>query len=1032
MHDDSQVIENRVSRVLIERIAPTEVIERRALSVKALHLPGEPCKVDELSHDAFGVIATGDRWGPPWGTTWFRATGEAGPTPAEGTDVEVRADIGFTGGLAGFQAEGAVYAEGRIRCGVHPRRRAIPIEVVTGSDGAIDFLLEAAANPDFTVSFTANPLGDRGTAGDALLYVFGGIDLVTFHVGVRELVREISTLNDLMRTLPRGVPRRQRLTAVLARALDVLDLDDVPGTAQQARGVLAEGFAPGAAPDAHRLHAVGHAHIDTAWLWPMRETRRKCARTFANQIRLMEKYPEHVFVCSQAAQYYFVEQDHPELFQEIHRRATEGRWVPVGGMWVEADMNLPNGESLVRQLVAGQRYFEQRFGTRCNEIWIPDVFGYPGSLPQVFREGGCTRFVTQKLSWNKQNRFPHHSFTWEGIDGSTVVAHFPPVETYNSELTPAELTHASANYSDHAWSDRSLVPFGHGDGGGGPTSEMLERARLLADIAGLPQLTISSPGAFFEELEAELAKPGTPHWRGELYFEMHRGTLTSQAHTKVGNRRCEVLLREVELWAATLGESAQAVELDRLWKRVLTQQFHDILPGSSIAWVHHDAEAEHTAVLQRLEEILGGLLDRIAPGSDLVVNSATHARREVVRSPIAAVGTSADPPGEIQRLSDGSHAFVVEVPGMGSARLVAHEPDDVVEASPTRLRNSHLDVRFDDTGAVVSVRDLRFDRELVPAGRRCANLQIAADHPVEYDAWDLEAWTAPSSLDLPDADSVTVVEQGPLVGSVAVSRHFGASLVTQTFTLRAEEPRLDVTMDIDWAEDEKYLSIDFPLDVRSDTAACEVQFGHVRRPTHASTSWDAAKFEVAAQRWVDLSETGFGVAVLNDGRYGHSVQGGGIRVSLLRAPNYPDPTADRGRHRVTVSLLPHGPGLAEVLTHAEALNTPLRVRKAITAGAGDTGDDSEPPAPLVRVGDPRVGVSAVKLADDGSGDLVVRLWEGAGDRVRTVLDLGVAARSARRCNLFEEPYGDDHPEVTTNAVQIELRPFQLLTLRISR
>ncbi|MCZ7629230.1 MAG: hypothetical protein M5U19_09255 [Microthrixaceae bacterium] len=344
MHDDSQVIENRVSRVLIERIAPTEVIERRALSVKALHLPGEPCKVDELSHDAFGVIATGDRWGPPWGYHLV-------PSNRGGrADTRRGNRRGGSGRHRIHRRPGGVPGRRSGLCrGPHPMRRA------PASPGHPDRSRDRLQTEPSTscwrrqrtpTSPSASPpthLGIAAPPGDALLYVFGGIDLVTFHVGVRELVREISTLNDLMRTLPRGAPRRQRLTAVLARALDVLDLDDVPGTAQQARGVLAEGFAPGAAPDAHRLHAVGHAHIDTAWLWPMRETRRKCARTFANQIRLMEKYPEHVFVCSQAAQYYFVEQDHPELFQEIHRRATEGRWVPVGGMWVEADMNLPNG-----------------------------------------------------------------------------------------------------------------------------------------------------------------------------------------------------------------------------------------------------------------------------------------------------------------------------------------------------------------------------------------------------------------------------------------------------------------------------------------------------------------------------------------------------------------------------------------------------------------------------------------------------------------------------------------------------------------
>ncbi len=1030
VHDNSQIVENRVNRVLSERIMPTEIHQRVALEVTASHLPGEPVGVTELDLDAFRAVAPGDRWGPPWGTTWFSVSGTVlaldDPPAAEGLGVEVKADIGFTGAMAGFQAEAAVYVDNLIRCGVHPRRRSIPLEVVTDGD-RIEFLLEAAANPDFASSFTPNPLGDRSTSGTSPLYVFRGVDLVSYHRQVRELIREFSTLNQIMRALRKGTARRTRLTAILGRALDSLDMDDVPATARQARHVLAEGFAPGAADDAHHLTAVGHAHIDTAWLWPIRETRRKAARTFANQVQLMERYPEHIFVCSQAAQYEFIEEDHPELFDEIRERASQGQWIPVGGMWVEADMNLPNGESLVRQIVAGQRYFEEHFGARCDEVWIPDVFGYPGSLPQIFREGGFTRFLTQKLSWNKQNRFPHHSFTWEGIDGSTVVAHFPPVETYNSELSPAELIHASANFSDHAWSDHSLVPFGYGDGGGGPTADMLERARLLADTAGLPHLSIRQPTAFFEDLEAELARPGTPRWRGELYFEMHRGTLTSQTETKLGNRRCEGLLREVELWAATLGDNSHRGELDRLWKRVLIQQFHDIIPGSSIAWVHHDAEAEHAAVAERLEEILSGLIARINPEHTVVINSATHPRGEVV-----AVPASPNAPGSTQQLADGSHVALVAVPGMGTSELVTLATTDAVEASANSLRNGLLEVTFNETGAVGSVVDRRIDRELVPAGMSVAQLQIATDQPVEFDAWDLESWTAPGSVPVPAADSITVTERGPLVGEVQAHYTFGASSATQTYRLTADSARLDITMDVAWAEDEKYLSLYFPLDIRSETAECEVQFGHVSRPTHASSSWDAAKFEVAAHRWVDLSEPRFGVALLNNGRYGYSVQEGGIRISLLRAPSYPDPTADRGHHRVTVSLLPHGPGLAEVLSQAEALNTPLRVRPPASA------PEQEPPSlavtsdPVCTLADPRIAVSAVKLADDGSGDLVVRMWEATGDRVRTTLELARPALAAFRTNLMEEPYGDGHPQVVAGVIELEMRPFELLTLRIER
>ncbi len=361
----------------------------------------------------------------------------------------------------------------------------------------------------------------------------------------------------------------------------------------------------------HRSIAIGHAHIDTAWLWPIRETRRKCVRTFASATALMDDYPEYRFAASSAQHYAWVEESYPALFDRITERVERGQWLPIGGMWVEADMNLPSGESLVRQIVVGQRYFEEKFGQRCEEAWIPDVFGYPAGLPQVFAAGGMRRFVTQKMSWNKQNRFPHSTFWWEGLDGTRVLTHFPPVDTYNAEITPAEVAYSAGNFKDHGWSSVSLMPFGHGDGGGGPTREMLERARRLASADPRVTVAVGTLDEFFDAVEAEVrAGAPVPVWRGELYLESHRGTLTSQLRTKLGNRRCERLLVEAELWAATLDRPA---DLDDLWRDVLTQQFHDILPGSSIAWVHADAEAVFERVAAELEERIAGLLAEIAP-----------------------------------------------------------------------------------------------------------------------------------------------------------------------------------------------------------------------------------------------------------------------------------------------------------------------------------------------------------------------------------------------------------------------------------
>jgi alpha-mannosidase len=786
----------------------------------------------------------------------------------------------------------------------------------------------------------------------------------------------------------------------LESAFNALDLDDVSGTAPAARRLLHPALDLPASASAHRMIAVGHAHIDSAWLWPLRETERKCARTFASAVRLMDDYPEHRFVCSQAVQYQWIERNHPALFERIRAKVVAGQWQPVGGMWVEPDMNLPSGESLVRQLVTGQRYFESRFGTRSTVVWIPDVFGYPASLPQIFQQGGRTRFVTQKLSWNKTNVFPHSTFWWEGLDGSRVLTHFPPVDTYNAEITPAQVVHAEANFKDHGWSNWSLMPFGHGNGGGGPTREMLERARRMADLDGVSRLSIGTAEEFFAHVDEEIVSGApVPVWAGELYFETHRGTLTSQSATKVGNRLCERLLREVELWWVAAGGAPPEVsaEIDVLWKDVLLQQFHDILPGSSIAWVGDDAEAAHSRVAARLGELIAMALARVAPLDASVANAATHHRREVL-------AIDAEP-------------TMVEAPGSGFGAIVAATDAEHVVVTEHSMYNGLISASWNLDGELISVIDVAHGREVLPTGRR-VTVELAPDHPVEYDAWDVESWTRSLGSSVTTTESVEMFSH-PLLAKLTVRRSFGRSTMTQTYTIRAASARLDVGFDIDWHEDEKLLSLMVPIDVHSHEAACDIQFGHVMRPRHASNSWDAAKFEVCAHRYVDISEPSFGVAVLNNGRYGHSVQEGGVRVSLLRATKYPDPHADHGRHQVTISVLPHGPFLYEVLHEAEALNLPLRV---VTGSAG------APPPPVVTVDHRGVQISSVKHADDGSGDLIVRLYEACGDRASLTVRTPYRISAASRCNLLEEPGAGI--ECFDGIVVLTLRPFELVTLRL--
>ena len=587
---DRDLVAERIERELFERVLPLVEADRRPLDITSGPTP-----------DDQQPFAAGNQWGPPWGTTWFMFHGEIPQSWAD-RRVEAILDLGFHPDAAGFQCEALVVDDqGHPVQGIHPRRTHLR---VPARPGPVTIRLEAASNPSFPL-FRPSPLGSPDTAGDRPLYRLRRAELLLIDSEAEALAHDLDVLAGLMRAMPAGDPRRDRFGLTITGALD--RLPDVAAMRAALRPLLATP----AASSAHRIVAIGHAHIDTAWLWPIRETIRKCTRTFASAVRLMDDYPEYRFACSQAQQYAWIEERHPELFERISDKVRRGQWLPVGGMWVEADMNLPSGESLARQIVHGQRWFESRFGKRCTEVWIPDVFGYPASMPQLYAAGGMRRFVTQKLSWNTTNRFPHHTFWWEGLDGSRVLTHFPPVDTYNAEITPAECVRSAERFRDAAWSDWSLMPFGHGDGGGGPTREMLERRRRLADIDGSPNVSIGSPAEFFEHVEREAFEGApVPVWRGELYFETHRGTLTSQLRTKIGNRRCERLLREVELWSATLGRPA---DVDEQWREVLTQQFHDIIPGSSIAWVHADAEQVHTIVTETLEARLAELFDELVP-----------------------------------------------------------------------------------------------------------------------------------------------------------------------------------------------------------------------------------------------------------------------------------------------------------------------------------------------------------------------------------------------------------------------------------
>jgi alpha-mannosidase len=734
----------------------------------------------------------------------------------------------------------------------------------------------------------------------------------------------------------------------------------------------------------HEISAIGHAHIDTAWLWPLEETYRKTVRTFGSQTRYMDEYPEYRFACSQAQQYAWIKERDPDLWERIRARVERGQFVPVGGSWVEADCNMPSGESLLRQLVHGQRFFEDELGIRCREFWSPDAFGYCNQLPQLLRLAGITRFLTQKLSWNRFNRPDSHTFLWQGIDGSEVLGHFPPADTYNSDAGVEQLLYAQREFKDHESSGRSLLVFGFGDGGGGPTRAMLESLRRAADLQGLPRTRQATSDEFFSALEAEAAE--RPVVSGELYFEYHRGVYTSQAFVKRGNRVCEQLLHDAEFLACARNSGYPRAELDRLWKLLLLQQFHDILPGSSIGLVYEDARRDFEELERSLHALIGS--------GSVPVNTIGVPRREVV--PV-----------------DGRLA-VVEAAPYAAARAV--EPGDEVRIDGLTLENAHLRVELGEDGSVLGVVTRATGRETLAApGNR---LELYEDLPVAFDAWDIDPSHLETRRDCPPADSWTVVTNSPLRAEVAFERNVGErSTLRQVVRLDADSHRVEFHTTVDWHESHRLLKVCFPLAVRAPNATYEMPFAYAERPTHRSTSFDRARYEVPGHRFADLSEHGFGAALLTDSKYGYSCHGNELRISLLRAPKSPDPDADMGQHTFAYALFPHAGGWREagVVAEAQRFNAPLRWTESI----GES--------PFATVDDPNVVLDTVKRGER-SDVLVLRLYEAHGGRGVARVRLVRPFARARTANALEEK--TRRAEVDGDSIVLHYRPHEVITVLV--
>ncbi|MDD5349707.1 MAG: alpha-mannosidase, partial [Chthoniobacteraceae bacterium] len=836
------------------------------------------------------------------------------------------------------------------------------------------------------------------------------------------------------------------LAYALNESLNLLDFGD-PATIAAARGALAPVLAKKNGGTVHQISAIGHAHIDSAWLWPLRETIRKCARTFSTAVDYMERYPDYVFGCSQAQQYAWMKAYYPGVFAKIKERVKRGQWEPIGSMWVEADCNLASGESLIRQILLGKRFFKEEFGYEPHDAWLPDVFGYSAALPQIYTKCGIDLFVTQKISWNQFNKFPHHTFLWEGLDGTRIFTHFPPADTYNGEMDPASLVFNVRNFKEHGRASRSLYVYGYGDGGGGPTVAMLEQAQRARDLDGLPQVQLERVADFAKKAKEDARD--LPVWAGELYLELHRGTYTTQARTKRGNRKSEFLLRDAEfLDALSLvlapqrqenaadparavydvtglhapGANRHAAALERAWKLLLLNQFHDIIPGSSIGWVYEDSARDYETIAQ-----LGtSVVDSSFAALDGLIDTSAF------QEPLRIVNTLGFERGEVVELPNGEFTKV-HVPSAGYTVIDAAKPlpaaDQPVsvrqENGTVTLANGILTVSVAANGLITSLRDEEAGgREVLAPGAEANLFQLHPDKPNAWDAWDVDPFYRERVKDLREADRVEVLESRPLRAVLRIERSFGKSRIVQDMILSAGSRRIDFDTRIEWNEDHQLLKVAFPVAVHSLRATYETQFGHVERPTHYNTSWDLARFEVCAHKWADLSEPGYGVALLNDCKYGYDIHDNVLRLSLLRAPSSPDPTADRGAHRFVYSLLPHPGDFRQggVIEEAYKLNVPLRSgRLPVQKGALPSAQS------FFQVDQPGIMLESVKLAEDGA-DVVARFYEAHGARgtctVHTTLPVGAAART----DLLEN---DLEPLACENgSIRFGFRPFEIVTLKL--
>lgn len=1002
-------------------------------------------------------LETGQLWGGEYCTNWLLATLRLPETQAEQShilhlywatvpgDASSPWDTGPKDGLQ-LQLEATVFLDGVAIGGFDSRHHTL---VLPG---------EFCDNRQHTMAIRAYT---RRAAP------FGGLTIHTRDKRLWQLYRLMQTLLDVYLSLDEHSLSAHRLLECLNNAYMRLDLSEgwrSKRLVESAYGALnyLQASMPQNLSSVVSPHIIvnGHAHLDVGWLWPFWRTRQKIEHTLANVLGLMDRYPHYYYSQSQPQLLQWLKEDAPDIYTRVKERISEGRIEPVGAMWVEADCNLPSGESLVRQVLYGTQFLQQEFGITPRLIWLPDTFGFNAALPQIMRGCNIATFMTTKLSWNQFNRIPFDTFRWRGIDGSEVLAHFitaPDVNenaayyTYNGPLQPEDILKTWKNYQQKSINDQLLYLCGWGDGGGGPAEDQLERVAIMAKLPDFPRVKMGRVTEYFTDLYERLWNhPQLPTWVGELYLEFHRGTYTSQAAIKRANRQAELFYREVELlnaWATLYGMPSRQDELRAGWQNILLNQFHDVLPGSSIPEVYVDARTLYQNARSLGENIrreaLAVLTQQMSARGDTLwlLNTLPWERTDPVQlnendaGSIAGGQHSIDWDGTPVILLDGLRLPSYGVATTATAVQEIFDPDGHICSAgrveeQTVLLNDCYELVLNSHGEIRRLYDKRVGREVLAPGQVGNQLIVYEDRPLNFDAWDIDLFYEEKPYILPEAGQMDIIEDGPIRATVEVTRHFLSSHIRQRVSLWRNSPRIDFATEIDWHEHDILLKAAFPLAVNSTRATYEIQFGNVERPTHRNTSWDWARFEVYAHRWADLSEGGYGVSLLNDGKYGYDIHDHIVRLTLLKSSTRPDPNADQGLHRFTYSLLPHQDDWREAQTvrRAYELNVPI-VALGDSASLPDSngGRGPIPYQSFLRTDCTHIVIETVKTAEDGDG-LIVRLYEAHNQRDGGDLVFIANILSAEECNLLEEPIG--LVTYQGNRLAFRVRPFEIKTFRV--